>query len=78
MEANMASCEGMWLRKLLSWLFKCELEDIIVHYDYQSGISLSENPSFHDRSKHIDMRYQFLRDCVLKGTVRLDYIQTYE
>ena len=78
MEANMAACEGMWLRKLLSGLFECELEAIVVHCDNQSGIRLSENPVFHDRSKHIDIRYHFLRDCVQRGTIRLEYIQTNE
>ena len=59
METNMAACEGMWLRKLLVGLFKCELEATLVHYDNQSGIKLSENPVFHDWSKHIDMKYHF-------------------
>ena len=60
----MATCEGMWLRKLLAGLFKWEQEPTIVHCDNQSGIRLSKNPVFHDRSKHIDIRYHFLRDCV--------------
>ena len=55
MATNLDACEGMWLRKLLSGLFEC---------DNQSGIKLSENPVFHDQSKHIDIRYHFLRYCV--------------
>ena len=78
MAANMAACEGMWLRKLLATLFECELEDTGFHYYDQSGIRLFENPVFHDRSKHIYIRYHFLRDCVQRGTIRLEYIQTYE
>ena len=42
MEASLAACEGMWLRKLLSGLFECELEATVVHCDNQSGIRLSE------------------------------------
>ena len=72
MVANTVACEGMWLRKLLVGLFKCELEATRVHYDNQSGIRLSENPMFHDRSKHIDIGYHFLRDCVQRGTIRLE------
>ena len=78
MASNMASCEGMWLRKLLSGLFECELEAIVVHCDSQTGIRISDNPMFHDRSKHIDIRYHFLRDCVQRRTIRLEYIQTDE
>ena len=40
MAANMAACEGMWLRKLLAGLFECELEATVVHCDNQSGIKL--------------------------------------
>ena len=31
--ANMAACEGMWLRKLLAGLFECELDAKVVHCD---------------------------------------------
>ena len=60
MATNMVACEGMWLRKLLAGLFECELEATLVHCDNQSGIKLSEDPVFHDRSKRIDIRYHFL------------------
>ena len=78
MAASLASCEGMWLRKLLSGLFECELEATVVHCANQSSIRLFENPVFHDKSKHIDIRYHFLRDCVQRGTIRLEYIRTDE
>ena len=74
MATSMASCEGMWLRKLLSGLFECELEATVVHCDNQSGIRLFENPVFHDRSKHINIRYHYLRECVQRGSIRLEYI----
>eukprot|EP00253_Pinus_taeda_P010947 PITA_10947 len=41
-----------------------------------SCIKLSENPVFHDRSKHIDIRYHHLKDCVLRRIMLLDYIPT--
>ena len=78
MVASMAACEGMWMRKLLSRLFEHELEAIVVHCDNQSGIRLSENLVFHDRSKHIDIKYHFLGDFVQRGTIQLEYIQTDE
>ena len=78
MEANMDACEGMWLRKLLAGLFECEIESIVVHYDNQSGIKIFDDPVLHDQRKHIDIRYHFLRDCVQRGTIRLEYIQADE
>ena len=66
------------MAKLLTGLFECELEATVVYCDNQSGIRLSKNLVFHDWSKHIDIRYHFLIDCVQRGTIRLEYIQTDE
>ena len=33
---------------------------------------------FHDKSKHIEIRYHFIIDCVQKGVVKLEYISTNE
>jgi hypothetical protein len=73
----MAACEALWLRKLFLVLFGVELEATVIHCDNQySGIKLSENHVFHDRSKHIDICYHFLRVCVQKGVMRLQYVET--
>ena len=50
------------------------LDTTVILCDNQSGIRLSENLVFHDRSKHIDIRYHFIRDVVQRGVVRLDHI----
>ena len=36
------------------------------------------NHVFHDKSKHIEIRYHFIRDMVQKGVVELQYIPTYD
>jgi len=46
----------------------------MIYCDNQSCIKLFENPVFHDWSKHIDIRYHHLRDCVLRRIMLLDYI----
>ncbi len=48
--ASMASCEAVWLWKLLSELFGFTLDTAVILCDNQSVIRLSENPVFHDRS----------------------------
>ena len=78
MAASHASCEALWLRKLMVDLFDQELRPIVIHCDNQSCIRLSENPVFHDRSKHIEIRYHFIRDYVKRGAVELQYISTDE
>ena len=68
----------MWLRKLLSGLFQESLETTVIHCDNQSCLKLTENPVFHDRSKHIEMKYHFIRDMVQRHTIKLQYIRTDE
>ena len=50
----------------------------LIFVDNKSAISLCKNPVLHDRSKHIDLRYHFIRDCVEKGTVNVEFIRTGE
>jgi len=64
METSQASCEAIWLRKFLVGLFGCELSPTVIHCDNQICIKLSENPVFHDRLNHIEIRYHFIRDSV--------------
>jgi intergrase/recombinase len=46
----------------------------MIYYENQSCIKLSKNPIFHDKSKHIDIGYHFIRDKIQKGAVKLRYI----
>ena len=48
------SCEAVWLRKLLSYLFDLQLNATCIYCDNQSCVKLSEKPVFHDKSKHRD------------------------
>jgi hypothetical protein len=44
--------------------------------DNQSTPALSKNPVFHERSKHIWVRYYFIRDCLAEGSIKARYINT--
>jgi hypothetical protein len=46
--------------------------------DNQSAIALSKNPVLHERSKHIDVRYHYLCECVDEGRIIIDYTATEE
>jgi hypothetical protein len=76
--ASAAGREAVWLRKLLSDLFRTELEPTVIHCDNQSCIKLTENPVFHDRSKHIEMRYHYIRDMIQRKVLSLQYVPTAE
>jgi hypothetical protein len=68
----------VWLRKLLAELFDLELEATCIWCDNQSCVKLTENPVFHDKSKHIEIKYHNIRDMVQKGAVKLQYVATDE
>jgi hypothetical protein len=78
MEASQASCEVLWICTLLVGLFGVQLRPTVIYCDNQSCIKLSENPVFHDRSKHIEVCYQFIYDYVQRGSVELQYVSTEE
>lgn len=42
--------------------------------DNKSAIAISENPKFHQRVKHIDIRFHFLRDLVEGGEIKINYV----
>jgi hypothetical protein len=44
--------------------------------DNKSAISLLKNPVFHKGSKHIEMRYHFIRQAVEEGRIGIDYVRT--
>jgi hypothetical protein len=77
MAASRASCEAIWLRNMLVGLFGQELPPTVIHCDNQSCIKLSKNPVF-DKSKHIEIRYHFIRDWIQRGAIELQYIPTDE
>ena len=37
-------------------------------------MKLSKNPMFHDKSKHIEIKYHYIRDMVQRGAVKLQYV----
>jgi hypothetical protein len=59
--------EAVWIQKMLEGLFNIDIEMICIWYDNQSHVKLFENPVFHDKSKHIEIMYHYIRDMVYKG-----------
>jgi hypothetical protein len=54
------------------------MRETAILCDNQSCIKMIENPMFHDRSKHIEIHYHFIRDMVQRGALKLQYISTDE
>ncbi|GKA53435.1 hypothetical protein Tco_0746750 [Tanacetum coccineum] len=49
---------------------------IPIYYDLKSAIAISCNPIQHSRTKHIAVRYHFIKEHVEKGTIELYFVKT--
>ena len=71
--ATTCACQAIWLRRILEELHFKQVEATTVFCDKNSTIKFSKNPVLHGRSKHIDVKYYFLRDLSNDGTIKLVY-----
>ena len=74
--AATAACQVVWLRRLLGELIGVEAHPPALMVDNQPAIALAKNPILHDRSKHIDVKFHFLRDYVNGGQIVIEFIET--
>ncbi|GKD01475.1 hypothetical protein Tco_1171749, partial [Tanacetum coccineum] len=72
-----ASCCGqvLWLQnQLLDYGFN--FMNTIIHIDNQSTICIIKNPVYHSKTKHIEIRHHFIRDCYEKKLIQVQKIHT--
>ncbi|XP_065624019.1 secreted RxLR effector protein 161-like [Quercus suber] len=74
--ATACACQAIWLKKILEELQFKEDGPTLIYYDNNSAIKLSKNPVLHGRSKHIDVKYHFLRDLMNDGVIYLVYCRS--
>lgn len=70
--------EAIWLRQLLKDIGYEQEGPTSIMIDNQSAIALSKNAEFHQRSKHIDVKFHFIRDQVTNGVIIPVYTPTDE
>lgn len=81
MAASEAGKELIWLRGLLQDLNIPELgfrKGIKLFIDNQSALKLTKNPEFHPRTKHIELRYHWIREKVESGDIIPEWVSTKE
>ena len=76
--AAAAACQGIWLNRLVADMMGTKQPKVKLYMDNMAAIALSKNPVHHDRSKHIDTRYHFLRECIEDGKVEVEHVGTGE
>ncbi|KAI3789909.1 hypothetical protein L2E82_02715 [Cichorium intybus] len=74
--AAMAAQESVWLTQLLKNLNQEIDYKVKLLCDNLSSIQLAKNPTFHARTKHVEVHYHFIREKVLNGEIDLQYIKT--
>nr|GEW70157.1 ribonuclease H-like domain, reverse transcriptase, RNA-dependent DNA polymerase [Tanacetum cinerariifolium] len=72
--ATGAACQALWLKRLLSELTGWEEKRITLKVDNISAIALVRNLVFHGKSKHIDIRYHFIRECIQNGHINVEHV----
>ena len=59
------------INKLPSYITSSLKGRKVIYIDSQSSIDLAKNPIYHSRTKHVDIRYHFVRDSFLSGKIQL-------
>ena len=73
-----SSKEAVWLLRLIEEIEKKKRGPMSLFCDNQSAIKLVRNPEFHQRTKHIDVKYNFIREQQERGRIDVKYIATEE
>lgn len=72
-----AAQEAIWLRRLISELIK-KLKPTVINEDNQAAIRMTKNPTFHVCTKHIAIKFHFIREHVEDGSVDVKFCNTKE
>ena len=75
MAATHASKEEVWLQRLCSSIGLVK-QVVRIDCDSQSAIFMAKNPTYHSKTKHIDVQYHFVRDMVEEKKVLLEKVDT--
>ncbi|KAF8378940.1 hypothetical protein HHK36_028365 [Tetracentron sinense] len=74
--ASSGVCHAIWLRNMLKELQIVQEEPTKIYMDNKSAIALAKNPILHERSKHIDTRFHFIREHVKDEEIELIHVKS--
>jgi len=73
---TIATCEIVWLQKVLSDLGQLVYAPIVIYCDNINNILLANNLVYHVRTKHINVHYHFIREKFLAREINLIHVNT--
>ena len=71
-----ATCEAIWLRRILADLEEAQSGSTCINCDNQSAIKLAHNPIYHARTKHVELQYHFVREKIESNEIELIFCNT--
>ena len=71
-----ATQEAIWLRRLMVDLGKDMDIPTTIYEDNQGAIELAKNPKYHNRTKHIDVCFHFVRERIASNEIHVEYCPT--
>jgi len=74
--ASETAKEAIWIRRILPDLHQGHDQTITIKCDNQSAIQLAHHPDQRPKTKHIDVRYHFIRQTQETGVIDVQYINT--
>jgi hypothetical protein len=69
-----AAKEASWIRAFMSEIDPSYMAAVPLACDNQSAIAMTKDSRFHARTKHIDIRYHYIREQVELGQLAIDYV----
>ncbi|KAJ9547185.1 hypothetical protein OSB04_019728 [Centaurea solstitialis] len=73
--AGICCAQVLWMRNQLPD-YDIKLSKIPIYYDNTSTIAIANNPVLHYKTKHIEVRYHFIRDHVMNDDIEVHFVPT--
>ena len=73
--ASKATSQAIWRRRIFEDIGEKQNKGIVLYCDNKSAIAIAKNQVSHERSKHISIKYHFIREAQEKGKIQVHYCQ---
>ncbi|KAG6520408.1 hypothetical protein ZIOFF_017458 [Zingiber officinale] len=76
--ASVATSQAIWLRRILGDLGHHQIEGTVLYCDNKSAIAMAKNPVHHSRTRHIALKYHFIRQTIEDKEIQLEFCRSEE
>lgn len=76
--ASEATAQAIWLRFVLDDFGEMQADATPLFCDNMSAISMAKNPVFHQKTRHINRRYHFIRESMNEGLINMKFCPSEE